>query len=186
MKKSIGAKPTMLPLPALIIATYDEDGMPNAMQVGWGIQVSMSQIEINLSQHKTTDNIFAKKAFTCAIADEAHVVEADYFGIATGKKEDKAAKSGLTFEPSANVDAPVIEEFPLTMECTVDSIEEANGDWRITATVVNTLADESILVEKDGIDMAALKPICFNFTTRTYHAVGAQVGQAWHDGLALK
>ena len=127
----------------------------------------------------------ARGAFTVAPADAAHVAEADYFGIATGRKVDKAAASGLTFSKSEFVDAPVIEEFPLTMECEVAAIQGDAHGARIVGKVVNTRVDESVLDEDGRVDFGKMRPIVYDSTRRIYRVVGEEVGGAWDAGKVL-
>lgn len=182
-KKSLGAKVSIFPLPVLIVSTYDEAGVPNAFNVAWGGQASDSQIRINIGEHKSTDNIRAKRAFTVAIADAAHVAEADYFGVAKGTKVNKAEVSGLTFVKAEHVDAPVIQEFPLTMEVRVDSITREGNENVVLGTVVNTIADESVLDEKGNVDFDKVHAIAFDSASRSYREVGGIVAKAWNAGL---
>ena len=185
MKKNLGAETELFPQSVFIVASYGEDGTPNAMNVAWGGECTGKEICINIGSHKTTKNILARGAFTVAPADAAHVVEADYFGIATGNKVNKAAQSGMTFVPSEFVDAPVIEEFPLTMECKVTDFQgDANGA-RIVGEVVNTRVDEAILDENGIVDFAKMRPLVYDSTRRIYRVVGEVVGGAWDAGKAL-
>lgn len=185
MKKNLGAKGELFPQSVFIVASYDENGTPNAMNVAWGGECTRDCIAINIGDHKTTDNILAKKAFTVAPADAAHVIEADYFGMATGRKVNKAEASRLTFRKSEFVDAPVIEEFPLTMECEVVEVQDFEHDKRFIGRIVNTCVDESVLDEKGRVDFAKMKPICYDSTRRIYRAIGDVVGGAWDAGKAL-
>lgn len=139
------------PQPVLIIGTYDADGVPDAMNVGWGGLVGGGYVEINISQgHKTTENLSLKGAFTVSFADRAHLTEADYVGLVSGHTTpDKIARAGLTPVRSAFVDAPLFEEFPLTLECQVVERSDGPGGVRIVGQVVNMSADEAILGE-DG------------------------------------
>jgi flavin reductase (DIM6/NTAB) family NADH-FMN oxidoreductase RutF len=143
------------------------------------------EIAINIGNHKTTANILARQAFTVAPADLAHVVEADYFGIAKGEKVDKAAASGLTFVKSEYVDAPVIEEFPLTMECRVVAFQGDATGARIVGEIVNTRVDEAILDEEGKVDFAKMKPLVYDSSHTRYCVVGEAVGGAWDVGKAL-
>lgn len=120
-----------------------------------------------------------------APADAAHVVEADYFGMATGRTVNKAERSGLTFVPSAHVDAPVIEEFPLTMECIVRDVQDWGGEKRFIGEVVNTQVDEALLDEEGRVDFARMRPIVYDSTRRIYRVVGEEAGGAWDAGRAL-
>ncbi|WP_251159308.1 flavin reductase family protein [Caniella muris] len=183
--KNLGGIGELFPQSVFIIATYGEDGTPNAMNAAWAGECTRNEVCLNIGDHKTTANIVAKGAFTVAPADAAHVVEADYFGIATGKKVDKAAASGLTFTPSEFVDAPVIEEFPLTMECEVTAVQGDEHGARIAGRVVNTRADESILDGEGRVDFTRMRPIVYDSSHRSYRVVGEEVGGAWKAGKAL-
>lgn len=183
--KNLGNAGELFPQSVFIIASYAEDGTPNAMNAAWAGECSRHEICFNIGDHKTTANIVAKGAFTVSPADAAHVVEADYFGIASGNKVDKAAASGLTFVKSEFVDAPVIEEFPLTMECEVTEVQGDAHGARIVGRIVNTRVDESMLDEEGRVDFGKMRPIVYNSTRRIYRVVGEEVGGAWNAGMAL-
>ena len=184
-KKNLGDAGELFPQSVFIVGSYAEDGTPNAMNVAWGGECTRHEVCINIGEHKTTANIVAKGAFTVAPADAAHVVEADYFGIATGNKVDKAAASKLTFVKSEFVDAPVIEEFPLTMECEVTAIQGDEKGARIVGKIVNTRVDEAILDEQGKVDFGKMCPIVFDSAHACYRVVGESVGGAWDAGKAL-
>ena len=183
--KNLGSEGELFPQSVFIIASYGEDGTPNAMNAAWAGECSRHEICFNIGSHKTTENIVKRGAFTVSPADAAHVAEADYFGIATGNKVNKAAVSGMTFTKSEYVDAPVIEEFPLTMECEVTAIDGDESGARIVGRVVNTRVDESILDDKGRVDFGKMKPIVYDSTRRIYRVVGEEVGGAWDAGKAL-
>ncbi len=177
-----GAKPIMFPQPVLIIATYDENGVPNAMNAAWGITTDFREITISLSDHKTTDNLAVRKAFTVSMATEDTVVACDYVGVESGRKvPDKFAKAGFHATKSAFVDAPLIDELPMAMECRVKSF--ANGI--LIGEIVNVSADESVITD-GAIDPKKLKPITFDPANNTYIALGDKVGDAFKDGLQLR
>ena len=157
MKKNLGVAGELFPQSVFIVASYGEDGTPNAMNFAWGGECTRTQVAINIGDHKTTDNILARGAFTVAPADAAHVAEADYFGIATGRRVNKAEGSGLTFTRSEFVDAPVIEEFPLTMECRVVSVEDWAGEKRFVGEIVNTRVDEAVLDGEGRVDFSQMR-----------------------------
>ncbi len=184
-KKNLGAVGELFPQSVFVVASYGEDGTPNAMNVAWGGECDGNQICINIGDHKTTDNILARKAFTVAPADAAHVVEADYFGIASGRHVNKAEASGLTFVKSAFVDAPVIEEFPLTMECKVVAVQEWNNEKRIVGEIINTQVSEDVLDERGRVDFDKMRPIVYDSTHRLYRVAGEVVGNAWKSGKPL-
>ena len=142
------------PQPVLVIGTYDENGTPDAMNVGWGGLVGSVYVELNISEgHKTTANLRKKGAFTVSFADQAHLVEADYVGLVSGNTTpDKIARAGLHPLKSEFVDAPLFEEFPLTLECEVAEITDGPGGLRVIGRVVNMSADESILGEDGLVD----------------------------------
>lgn len=166
------------PQPCVMVATWDQDHTPDVMMAAWAGQYDNKQIVISMSKHKTTDNIELTGAFTVSFADIRTVAESDYLGLVSGHKvPDKVAKVGFTVTPSPNVDAPIINEYPLTLECKVVSW----ADGILIGEVVNMSADESILT--DGkVDLEKLQPIVFDAASVTYRAVGEVVGQAWGSG----
>ncbi len=166
------------PQPCVMIATWDENKNPDVMMAAWAGQYDHNQIVISLSKHKTTENLEKTGAFTVSFADERTVAESDYFGLVSGNQvPDKVAKVGFTVTPSPNVDAPIVDQYPLTLECRVVSF----GDGVLIGEVVNQSADESILT--DGkIDLTKLKPIVFDAAGMCYRALGEEVGKAWGAG----
>lgn len=185
MKKSLGNAGELFPQSVFIIASYDENGVPNAMNAAWAGECTRHEICFNIGDHKTTANIVKNGAFTVAPANRANVVSADYFGIATGTKINKAEQSGLTFTHSEHVDAPVIEEYPLTMECEVTSIDGDEHGARIVGKIVNVLVDEDILDEDGKVDFGKFQPLVYDAAHMTYRVVGEEVGGAWKAGRAL-
>ena len=187
MRKNFSKKTVLLPLPVYIIGTYDENGKANAMNLAWGVQCGYHEVSLSIARgHKTMENILLKKAFTISLATKSTKDVADYFGIVSGNKIDKIEKSGVHIVKSKNIDAPIIEEFPLTLECKVVDIQEELGDYRVVAEIINTLADESVLNEKDEIDVDKLELISFDSVTNSYRIVGEKVGQAFKDGAKIK
>lgn len=185
MKQSLGNKPIIYPQPVLIIATYNEDGSANAMNAAWGCVCDYTKVSIIIDRnHHTTKNLLNKKAFTVSIADVERLKESDYFGLASGKDvKDKVKAVGLTYSKSENVDAPIINEYPLTLECKLVSFEDKTE--RVIGEVVNTFADESILT--DGkIDLAKFHPITYDSVNHHYVALGEKVGNAFKDGNIFK
>jgi flavin reductase (DIM6/NTAB) family NADH-FMN oxidoreductase RutF len=185
MRKNFGSKSWLYPMPVLIIAAYDEAGVPNAMNAAWGGMFTDEHIGICISQgHKTTKNILATRAFTVSMATAEQVVACDYVGIVSGNRErDKVAKAGFTTERSEVVNAPIIKELPMTLECEMVSYDEEN--CHLVGRIVNVSADESILT--DGkIDYAKLRPITYDPVNHHYIELGAKVGNACSDGKKLK
>lgn len=187
MKKNFGNKTIVAPLPVLIVATYDAEGKPDAMNAAWGCQCAYHHVALNLAKgHKTTENIRLRNAFTLSIANRANLVLSDYFGLVSGYKEDKIARSGVHVTKSEFVDAPVIEEYPLTLECRVVSIEDALGEVRIVGEVINMQADEAILNEQGKVDLDKLQPLSYDSSERSYRVLGETVGKAFKAGNLLK
>lgn len=186
-RKDFSDKTIITPLPVYIIATYDENGVPNAMNAAWGGQVGLKQIAFNLSPHKTTENLKLKKAFTVSYANKENVVIADYFGVETGHKLNKIEKVGMHAIKSKFVDAPIIDEFPLTIECKVVEMEMTPyNELRVVGEIVNLSAKESILDEKGNVDLGKLQPIMYDSSANLYRVIGEPVGKAFNDGLKIR
>ena len=187
MKKDLGVHSYLFPMPVLMIATYDENEKVDVMNMAWGGICAENMVALNIDEdHKTMKNIRKRMAFTLSIADVPHLKEADFFGIATGNTmEDKFERSGLTAVKSGRVDAPVVEEFPLTLECKVAEIQNDCGHNRVVGDIVNVLADESVLDAKGKVDPARLNAFIFDQFQNGYYAVGEKVGQAWQSGAEL-
>ena len=184
MKMNLGNKPLIYPQPVLIIATCNEDGTANAMNAAWGGVCDYSKIHIIIDRnHHTVKNLLEKKVFTVSIADVPRLKESDFFGLVSGKNiPDKVQQAGLTYSKSENVDAPVINEYPLTLECKLLNFD--NETERVIGEVVNTLADESILT--DGkIDLAKFRPITYDCVNHHYITLGEKAGNAFSDGKSL-
>ena len=185
MIKNLGAKAILYPMPVLIIGSYDENGVPDAMNAAWGGISEETQISICVSEdHKTTANILSRKAFTVSIADAKNVIAADYVGVVSGNNEpDKIKRAGWTIVKSENVDAPLFNELPLALECKLISYDEES--CRLVGEIVNVCADERILT--DGkVDLSKFSPITYDPVNHDYLTLGDKVGKAFSDGLKLK
>ena len=187
MKKNIGVIPAVYPMPVLMIAAYDENGTPCVMNAAWGTICGMDKIALIIDEdHKTTKNIRVSKAFTVALADKEHMAPADYFGIATGNKiPDKFEKSGCHAVKSEFVNAPIVEEFPLTMECELAEIVETENIHAVIGKIVNVCAEEAVLDEKGKVDPSKLNAIIFDQFQSGYYISGEKVGKAWNAGKDL-
>ena len=173
-------------MPVFIVAAYDETGKPNAMNAAWGGIHTDDMVGICLADnHKTTQNILSTKAFTVSMATADHVAACDYLGLVSGNKEaDKMNKSGFHTVKSEFVNAPVIEELPMTLECELVSYDPES--CHMVGRIVNISADESILNEEGQIDLMRLQPITYDPIHHKYHVIGAEVGNAFSDGKKLK
>lgn len=187
MKKSLGANPYTFPMPVLMIATYGADGKVDVMNMAWGGVCANNMVALNITEtHKTSQNIKERMAFTLSIADVDHLKEADFFGIASGNDmEDKFERSGLHAVKSEKVDAPVVEEFPLTLECKVAELQHTAYGFRVLGEIVDVLADEKVLDEDDIVDIAKLNAFAFDPFGSGYYRIGEKVGDAWGDGDEL-
>ena len=187
MRKNLKLTEGIYPMPVLMIATYNEDGSVDVMNATWGTMQERGTVALNLTEsHKTVQNIKNKGAFTVSIADAAHVTEADYFGIVSGNNDpDKFKKSGLTAVKSETVNAPVILEFPICLECEFIEYQDNAYGVGVIGRVVNITADESVMVG-DKIDMSLVNAIAFDPYTHGYYKVTERVGEAFKDGLKLK
>lgn len=187
MRRSLKITEGIFPMPVLMVATYNEDGSVNVMNAAWGTMQERDHVALNLTEtHKTVRNIKARGAFTVSIADAAHVREADYFGVESGNKvADKFRKSGLTAVKSEHVDAPVINEFPLCLECEFVEYQDNSYGCGVIGKVVNVTANESVM-KGDKVDMSLVRAIAFDPYTHGYYLVSERVGEAFSDGLKLR
>ena len=186
MRKNFGAKPMCYPMPVYIIGTYGADGTPNAMNAAWGGISEDTEISICVSAgHKTTKNILERKAFTVSMATADHVAACDYVGIVSGNKEpDKFVKAGFHATKSEFVDAPLIDELPMALECRLISYDPES--CRLVGEIVNVCAEESVLGENGRVDVQKLRPITYDSMNHQYLVLGEAVGRAFHDGKSLK
>ena len=185
MKKDLGVKPAVFPMPVLMIATYGENDKIDVMNMAWGGVCAENMVALNPSEdHKTTKNIEERKAFTLSIADTDHLEESDFFGIASGNRmEDKFERTGMHAVKSKNVDAPIIDEYPLTLECKVVEMQNQPYGLRVLGEIVNVVVDEKVLDEKGKVDASKLNAFVFDQFRNGYYKVGKKVGQAWNSGM---
>jgi len=184
--KSFGVQPYLFPMPVLMIATYSENDQVNMMNMAWGGICGENKVALNISAgHKTAQNLKARGAYTISVADVAHMEAADYLGTASGNQvPDKFARTGLTAVKSELVDAPVITDFPVTLECKVASMTEQDGDLHVVGEIVNALAREDVLTD-DKVDPTKVNALIFDQFQAGYYSIGQKVGQAWEAGLGL-
>ena len=186
MRKNFGVKAWLYPMPVLILGTYGEDGTPNAMNAAWGGISEETEITICVdSGHKTAENLMARKAFTVSMATAEHLAACDYVGIVSGNKEpDKFAKAGFHAVKSEFVDAPLIAELPMALECQVISYDTET--CRLVGRIVNVCVEESVLGTHGKVDVQKLRPITYDPMNHHYLVLGEKAGQAFHDGAVLK
>ena len=183
-KRSLGVIPAVFPMPVLMVAAYDEAGKVNVMNVAWGMISDMDKITLFIGRgKKTLKNIQASKAFTVSLADRKHMDVADFFGIASGNTmTDKFERTGYHAVKSELVNAPLIEEFPLVMECELEQEIDTETFHAVVGRIVNVQAEEAVLDETGKVDPAKLDVLMFDQFRNGYYTVGGQAGKAWNAG----
>lgn len=183
-KKELGAKPLLSPMPVLMIATYNEDGTVDVMNMAWGGICAPTMVSLNIGgRHRTAANIKRTGSFTLSVPSVEQAAEADWFGIASGNDvPDKFSCTGMHAVKSTRVDAPVIEEFPVTLECRVVSTAEVGGEQHIVGEILNTLVDQSCFDADGNFDVSKIDPLIFSTFDKAYYAYGRKVGPAWGIG----
>ena len=187
MRKDLGSQPALFPMPVLMVAAYDENGTVQVMNAAWGMISAMDKVALFIDEdHATTKAIRQTKAFTVSLADRDHMDVADFFGIATGNKmADKFARSGYHAEKSAHVNAPVITEFPVIMECELAEITETENLHAVVGKIVNVSADEKVLSDNGKVDPQKLNALVFDQFQSGYYVATEKVGRAWNAGKDL-
>ncbi len=185
--KDFGVKPYLFPMPVYMIGTYNEDGTVDSMAMAWGGICAEDMVALNLEEeHKTVQNLKARGAFTLSVPGMDTLEASDFMGIASANKfADKFARTGLHAVKSSRVDAPVITEYPLTLECTVLEMQQQPYGLRVLGKIENVLADERVLDEQGRIDAGKLNTFLFDQMRNDYYAVGEVCGKAWHSGAPL-
>ena len=162
MRKNLGVKGYLYPQLVMIIGTYDKDNNPNAMNAAWGGMADYDKVIVCMSSHKTTENIAITNEFTISIGDADHVVECDYVGIVSQNKDpNKMQKSGFTTRKAEFVNAPIINELPLCIECRLLKILEED---LYLAQIINVNADESILTQENFVFDFSIENVKFHVT----------------------
>ncbi|HNV24496.1 MAG TPA: flavin reductase family protein [Candidatus Omnitrophota bacterium] len=189
MKKSIGAQTIVFPTPVFIVGSYDKKGQANMMNAAWGGICSSVPPSVSVSirpARYTYQNIIQKKAFTVNIPSTKYIKEADYFGIASGKKENKLKKAELTAIKSDIVDAPYIKEFPFILECALLKTLEVGAHTIFVGEIKDIKVDENCLNEKGQPDMEKIKPFSFDPATGRYFEIGKYLANAFSVGLSIQ
>jgi flavin reductase (DIM6/NTAB) family NADH-FMN oxidoreductase RutF len=189
MKKSIGAKTIVFPTPVFVVGTYDENDRPNVMTAAWGGICCSRPPCVAISLRAATyshGNVVRRKAFTLSIPSESHVKEADYFGMVSGRKQDKFAATRLIPVKSDLVDAPYVDEFPLVLECKLLHTFELGLHTQFVGEIMDVKADEAVLDEKGSPDIEKIRPLVFAPETHGYHAIGRFLGDAFSIGNQIK
>lgn len=188
MMKDIKTKTAIFPMPVLMIATYNEDGSIDVMNAAWGMMLDMDKIVLNLTEtHKTVKNIKRNKSFTVSLADKEHMIQADYFGIVSANNTpDKFEKSGMSATKSDRVNAPIINEFPICMECEFIEYQDNDTGCGVIGKVVNVKADSKVLDDDGNVDVSKLDALIYDPFKHNYYVTGEKVGKAFSEGRNLK
>ena len=187
MKKDLGLVQAVYPMPVMMVAAYDEHEKVNVMNAAWGMMCDMDKIALFIDEdHKTTQNILLSRAFTVSLADRDHMDVADFFGIASGNNmPDKFERTGYTAIKSQHVQAPIIDEFPVVLECELVEVVNTEHMYAIVGKIVNVAAEESVLSERGKIEPGKLNALIFDQFQHGYYVTGEKVGKAWNAGKAL-
>lgn len=186
MRKDLGVKPAIYPMPVLVIGTYDENGTANAMTAAWAGISEFNEISICIDNgHKTAETVVKSGAFTVSVTDKKNLLAADFVGVVSGHNDpDKLKKTGWTVKKSDKVNAPYFEELPMTLECKLKSYTKET--CRLVGEIVNVSVDESILDEEGKITLAKFSPVAYDPVNHTYHTIGEKIADAYTYGLKLK
>jgi len=185
MKKSFGAKTLIFPAPVWCVGSYDTHGSPNVMTIAWGGICCSRPPCVTISLRKATytySSIMERNAYTLSVPSEAHAAAADYFGMVSGRIEDKFLRTGLTPARSDLVDAPYVEEFPMVLECRVIHHYQIGLHTHFVGEILDVKVEESALGEDGNPDVERVRPILFSPNLQTYHGVGPYVGKAFDMG----
>jgi flavin reductase (DIM6/NTAB) family NADH-FMN oxidoreductase RutF len=188
-KKSLGAKPLIFPAPVFVVGSYDKDGKPNVMTAAWGGLCCSQPPCVAVSMRKATQtygNIMARRGFTISIPSEAHIRQADYFGLVSGNAEDKFAATGLTPVRSELVDAPYVGEFGMILECKLAHSYDLGLHTQFVGYILDIKADPSFLKPDGSVDIAKLLPVTFMPDSQMYHGIGPAIGKAFQIGKSAK
>ena len=188
-KRSIGATTLVYPTPVFIIGTYDRNDKPNVMALAWGGICSSEPPSVAISVRKarhTYDNLMDRKAFTISVPSEKYVKESDYFGIVSGKNEDKFENSGLKSVASKIVDAPYVSEFPLVLECRVIHITDLGAHTQFVGEIMDVKVDDDCLDEEGIPDVSRILPFWYSPSDHSYYATGTRLGEAYRAGSEFR
>ena len=188
MKKNIKEKAAIFPMPVLLIGTYNEDNTVDVMNAAWGMMLDRDKIVLNLTEtHKTVKNIKERGAFTVSLVNQKNLKEADYFGIVSGNNTpNKFEKTNLTTTKSEYVDAPIINEFPVVMECEFIEYQDDEYGCGVIGKIINTQVEEYVLDENGNVDPLKIDTIMYDPFNHGYYSVKEKVGQSFNDGKELK
>lgn len=186
MRKNLGAHAFGYgyPVPVLMVATYNEDGSVNVMNLHEAMRTNAGELALCIGpRSKTHENVERQRAFTVALVNQDLMAEVDYLGTVTGwQVPDKFERTGLKAVKSQFVNAPIIEGSPLVIECELVEIVNGTNFTTVLARIVNIAAEESVLNDKGRIDALKTGMILYDPFAASYVTLGERVGKAWGEG----
>ena len=186
-KTSVGAKTIHFPTPACVVGTYDAQGKANVMTAAWsGICCSRPPcVYVSLREATYTHAaIKARGCFTISIPSETYIEAVDYFGIASGRDQDKLKTAGLTATRSELVDAPYVTEFPVAIECRLEHTVELGLHTQFVGQILDVKGDPDVFT--DGrLDILKIRPPLYDPARNRYFGVGDYLAKAFTAGKGL-
>lgn len=172
------------PVPVLMVATYNDDGSVNVMNLHEAMRTNAGDLALCIGpRSKTHENVEKRRAFTVALVNRELLAAVDYFGTASGYRQaDKFDRTKLNAVKSAHVDAPIIEGSPLVVECELKELVRTENFSTVIGTVVDVAADESALGGNGKADAEKLDMVLYDSFSNSYYKLGEKVGRAWSEG----
>ena len=183
MRRNLGNKWQFLPLPVVVIGTFDKYNNPNAMTAAWSTVYEFGQVFVSIDlEHLTAKNLKQTKCFTLAFTTKKTVEISDYLGMVSGNDVNKLKRANLPIVKATKINAPFIANYPIVLECEVVSFNDGN----LVGQVVNVNVDEKYLKNDGSIDFDKVEPVVYDMTTNTYRVVGKEIAKAFSVGSKLK
>lgn len=175
-------------MPVLILSTYNEDNSVDCMNAAWGTLEDHDVVDIQLaSDHLTSKNILSRKAFTVSFCDAKNVEAGDFVGLVSGNDDKKKFEKTLWHATKSQaVDAPVIEELPICLECELVRISTENGDFEVFGRIKNVSVREDLITADGMLDLKKANLITYSSYDHSYYSIGEKVAAAFSIGLKRK
>lgn len=188
MKRSLGAQTLVYPMPIFLVGSYDETGKANIMAAAWsGICCSEPpMLAVSVRKNRWTyDAVVRREAFTISVPSGEQAAQADFAGIASGRKTDKFKELGLTAVKSDLVDAPYVDECPVVLELTLHSATDLGSHVQFIGIIKDCKISEECLVDGKPV-LEKINPLLYDGGTKTYHLVGPEAGKAFSGGKVFR
>ena len=187
MKKNIGPELGIYPTPVVVVGTYDENDKPNLITLAWvGVCCSEPpsvQISIRKNRH-TYAAIVARKVFSVNVPSAKYIVETDYVGVASGKDVNKFDVTKLTPVRGEMIDAPMVMEFPVSMECRLTHTLSLGTHDLFVGEIVACWVEDTVLGENGKPDPQKIDPPVFT-TDGRYFGLGGFIAASHNVGKKL-